>query len=185
MTEELARIEAALRRLGADAEPPEGWERRVLAKVAERRPRRGWWTVPALALASAIMLAAPPSRPRELELVVAREAHGPAMRGRDTRGDSAHVGDDLIATATGGAGTRVLWVYRNESELVAVCPGGAMCTSRGGLTARIRLASLGLYTVVALTSPTPLPEPHGSYDADLAAAGAAGATIRTREYDVR
>jgi hypothetical protein len=184
MTEEIARIEAALRRLGEDATPPDGWERRVLARVAERRPRRGWWTVPALALASAVMLAAPPARPHELELAVAREAHGPTMRGSDTRGDSAHVGDHLIATATGGAGTPAIWIYRNEHELVARCPGGPSCAARG-LAANLELTSLGLYTIVALSSPTPLPEPHGSYDADLAAAGAAGATIRTREFDVR
>jgi len=186
MDEAIARIEAALRRLGAHTEPPAGWERRVLAHTRARAPRRGWWTVPAFALAAAFAFAAPPSAPRELELAVVREVHGPAMRGGDLRGDSAHVGDHLRVTARGGAGPRQLWVYRNEVELVAVCPGSPACGAAGdAVTADLALAALGTYTIVALTSTTPLAPPGGSYDGDLAAAGMAGATIRTRQVDVR
>ena len=40
--EPISRIEAALARLGAEHEPPVGWEARVLAATAPP-PRRAWW----------------------------------------------------------------------------------------------------------------------------------------------
>lgn len=41
MTDPDRRLEHAIRQLGADLEPPPGWEARVLAAVEPRR-RRGW-----------------------------------------------------------------------------------------------------------------------------------------------
>jgi hypothetical protein len=43
----------------------------------------------------------------------------------------------------------------------------------------------GSYVVLAVSSPSPLPAPQGSYDVDLAAADNAGARNERRHFDVR
>ncbi len=178
----IVRIEAAITRLGHADEPPRGWEAHVLATLARHRSRRhGAWFVPMLAVGAGLVLTASREAPDTLELVVTREHRGPAVRS-----DGAWAGDLLHITARRGVGPRAIWIYRNEIELVATCPGAPACRiGRDRTTTTLDLAAIGRYTVVALTSPAPLPVPHGLTDADLAAALTAGATLRTREVIVR
>jgi hypothetical protein len=178
----IARLEAALTRLGHAEEPPRGWDDRVLAAVAQRRPcRYDSWQLAVLALGAGLVGAASRGAPDDLALVVTCEPRGPRVRS-----DTARVGDLLHITAAGDRAPRTIWVYRNEIELVATCPGTAVCErGRDRTTATLELAALGRYTVVALTSATALPVPRGSYDADLAAASTAGATVRVHEVIVR
>jgi len=176
------RLEAALARLGAEHEPPRGWETRVLAAVGAPS-RRGWWfALPAMAVmaAIAIVLAIPPGRPDEpLSIQVSVTSVGPPVRG-----SSAHAGDRVHASATGGGRYRAIWVYRNDRELVLACPGGPSCGSTlGATTAELTLPSVGTYVFVAVTSASPLPTPHGSYDVDQAAAEQAGAQTRRWKLD--
>jgi len=192
--EGMARLEEALRRLGSEREPPPGWEARVLAAARARATRRVGWIVPLFAMATALLLVGAPAPPRELVLEVRRERVGPALRGGERpaargspgRTSAASVGDELHVRAAGGAGPRAIWIYLNETELVLTCPGAPACRAAGdALTAQLALASLGRYTVVALSSASPLPPPRGAYSADVAAAGDAGATVRVHELDAR
>ena len=188
MTAPHERIEAALARLGAEHEPPAGWEARVLAAVRAEPPRRPWWriAVPALALATAAAIAVflwfP--RPRPLELAVVARTPGPVLmlgEGVEERavGDVAHV------TASGGAGWRAIRVYRNETELVMTCPGNQACrTSRDGIALDVPLDKVGDYMIVAIASKDALVMP-GTYDADTAAAIQAKAALRERKLRVR
>jgi hypothetical protein len=184
MSPPIDRLEAALACLGAEHEPPRGWETRVLAAV--RPPaRRGWWFVShamAVMAAIAIVLAIPHPPPDDaLQLQVSVTPVGPAVRG-----SSAHAGDRVHASATGGGHHRAIWVYRNDRELVLACPGGPSCGSTlDATTAELTLPSVGTYMFVAVTSASPLPAPSGSYDADQAAAEQAGAQIRRSKLDAR
>jgi hypothetical protein len=170
----MARLEHALEQLGAEHEPPRGWEARVLAAV-EPKPRRRWWwlAMPALALAIAVVVLPPLLTPRPSPLALRIER---SPNPRPARGDT-QVGDRIRATVHGGAGHQAIWVYRGETDLVAVCPGGPGCG--GGsetLTLDLTLDRIGSYRVIALSSAAALPVPRGAFDADLAAAMAAEAT---------
>ncbi|HEX7843766.1 MAG TPA: hypothetical protein VF469_40105 [Kofleriaceae bacterium] len=197
MTAPLDRIEAALAQLGAEHEPPEGWEARVLAAVrAEQQPRRPWWriAVPALTLATAAGIAVliwwprAPS-PGPLAFVVVAESPTQvrgAQRGPTrVRGEGVEarvVGDVVHATVSGGAGRRAIRVYRNEAELVIACPGSSACrVSRDRITVDLTLDKVGLYTVVAIASEEALPAMPGIYNADTAAAIRAKATLGERQ----
>ncbi|TMQ08936.1 MAG: hypothetical protein E6J90_39005 [Deltaproteobacteria bacterium] len=181
--EPIARLEHALEQLGAEHEPPRGWEARVLAAV-EPKPRRRWWwlAVPALAVVLAVVLlpALLSPRPGALALTIER-IPGPTRARGDTQ-----VGDRIHATARGGAGHRAIWVYRGETDLVAVCPGGTGCSASGGaLALDFALDRIGSYHVIALAGAAELPVPHGAYDEDLAAAMAAGATDQRQVIEVQ
>jgi hypothetical protein len=180
----IARLEAAIAWLGTEHEPPRGWETRVLAAVGAPRRRHAWWlAMPAFAaIAITIALAIPRPRPHEpLELQVSVVSVGPVVRG-----STAHTGDRVHASATGGDRYRAIWVYRNERELVVACPGGPSCGSTGDTTtAEVTLPGIGAYVFVALTSASPLPAPRGSYDTDHTAAEQAGAKIQHRKIEVR
>ena len=170
------RIEQAIRGLGAEHEPPAGWEARVLAATAERSTRR-WWllAIPAIAVAAVIVLAIglrSDPEPQALALAITIEDSGAVVRG-----STAKPGDTVQATARGGAGHRAVWIYRGDRELVVACPGDAPC--------RTRLATVGTYTVIALTAKTALPVPTGSLDDDLAAALTAGASHTIQKIQVR
>lgn len=170
------RIEHAVAGLGAEHEPPAGWEARVLAATSERsRPR--WWllAIPAVAVAAVIVLVIGlrgDPKPQALALAITVEDSGSVVRGT-----TAKPGDTVLATARGGAGHRAVWIYRGDRELVVACQGHAPC--------RARLATVGTYTVIALTANVPLPIPTGSLDDDLAAALTAGASHKTEKIEVR
>jgi hypothetical protein len=175
MSEPHERIERAIAGLGSEYEPPAGWEARVLAAAA---PKRRWWLIAvpaAVALAAVIIIVIGlrgSSTPRPLALAVAIEASGAVVRGT-----TAKPGDTVLATASGGTGERAVWIYRGDRELVVACSGAKPC--------RAMLATVGTYTVIAVTARTPLPAPTGSLDDDLAAALAAGASHTTQKIEVR
>ena len=183
--EPIARIEAALSQLGADHEPPAGWEVRVLAQTARmsrwRRLLRWRIAIPiAAGAAAALALALTWLRPRELGLELAYRDGGAVFRG-----GSHVVGEILRATASGGQGHRAVWVYC-EDRLVVACPGGRGCLSSGDATiAELALQTPGNYMIVALTASVPLATSDGTFDGDVAAALQAGATVTKRDVDVR
>jgi hypothetical protein len=165
----IARLEGALADAGREHEPPPHWEARVLTAIDEA-PRAApgrWWMLlfPAIAAAAAIIIYVSWPRtpaPPQLAIALTVERGGPIMRG-----NSAHVGDTIHVTATGGAGAhRAVWIYRDDRELVAVCAGDAPCAFP--ITAR------GEYAIVLVVTDAPLPTPHGPFDADVAAAAQAG-----------
>lgn len=174
MTEPIDRIEAALTRLGAEHEPPVGWQARVLAATAPRKRKPWWWfavPVAALAVVAPIVVLSQPKH-QNLQLAVTVEKPSAVARGA-----SANVGDIVHAIATGGRHHRAVWVYRNEHLLVA-CPGAAQCRSSGEVTmVDVGLTVMGSYTIVALTSNSPVPPPTGAFDLDLANAQKAGAIV--------
>ena len=173
MMEPIARIEEALTRLGAEHKPPVGWEARVLAAAAKPKPKPWWWfAFPVVALAvSAIVLfveRSPSEQPLQLALNVEKGQVA-------VRGASAHVGDIVHATATGGGHHRVVWVYRDD-RLVMACPGAPQCRRDGEATvADVALDATGEYTIIALTSRSPVPAPAGALDKDVSDASNAGA----------
>ena len=181
----LERIEAALARLGAEHEPPPGWEARVLAATAPPAKRSWWWLgAPALALAAAlviVVIAKDPAKPPALALNVAVTRSPTVTR---MSGSDAQLGDTIHATAAGGHAHRAVWIYRSE-QLILICPGGATCRSAdGGVTADVVLDSIGTYQIVALASDAALPTPTGGFDHDVAAA-ASVATVSHRELVIR
>ncbi|HEX3475440.1 MAG TPA: hypothetical protein VHT91_10490 [Kofleriaceae bacterium] len=169
------RIEAALAQLGAEHEPPVGWEARVMAAVGASRRR--WWVyaVPAgVALAAAAAVAVVVLQPPpELALNVDIK-HSARYRGDEpSAGDTAHI------VVSGGKGSRAIWVYHEEVQLVLRCPGDPKCRiSDASTEVDVKLSSAGAYTVVALTGGASLPALSGSYDADTAAAKDAGLDVR-------
>ena len=187
------RLRAGIAGLGADDEPPPGWQARVWERIEERRKQRkrhrGWllWMIPAVAGAAAAVLvvlfllrpspAAPPS-------LVAQVEAGDTVR----RGEEAQPGDLLRLTATTGeAPYAELRVYRNDAEMVLRCSTEAPCTRHGtSLTATLVLDGVGRYTPLLLHSEKPLPEGGGDLDTDTREALDAGAEIELgTDVDVR
>lgn len=176
------RIEAALARLGAEHEPPVGWEARVLAAVGA--PRRRWWAyaAPGVALAAAAAVA----------LVVLRRPPPALALNVDVkhsaryRGDEASAGDIAHIVVSGGKGPRAIWVYHEEVQLVLRCPGDPKCrVSDASTEVDVTLTSAGTYTVVVLTGGDSLPPLTGTYDADTAAAKDAGLEVRQYRLTVQ
>ncbi len=183
MTQQNTRLEDALERLGREHEPPPGWEARVLAQVQARPPCwtrwTVWLTIPAVVLVVLVFELWPRNQPRNLKLALGVTAAGPIVRG-----SSAHVGDLVTATASGGEGYHAIWVYRDD-ELIAVCPGSSLCEISGDFArARIALGAYGTYTFVALSSARPIPLAHGAYELDLVTAGDAGMTSQVQRITV-
>lgn len=176
------RIEAALARLGAEHEPPVGWEARVLATVGATRRR--WWVYAApgvaLAAAAAVALVVLLRPPPALALNV-KVQHSATYRGNDaTAGDVAHI------AVSGGTGPRAIWVYHEEVQLVLRCPGDPRCrVSEASTEVDVMLSSAGTYTVVALTGSSGLPALTGTYDADTAAAKDAGLDVQQHRLIVQ
>ncbi len=150
--------------------------------LAQRRSRTriAAATAVAAAAAAAILIvwwprAQPEPGPEvALEMSVAR---GSAVM----RGHAAHVGDVVHATARGGLAHRAVWIYRGDAALIVACPG-AGCSDA---TAQLALPALGTYSIVVLGSRTEIPAPHGSLDADVAAAAQAGAIYKIDSLDVQ
>ena len=184
--EPLARIEAALSRLGAEHEPPLGWEARVLAATATPHRRAWWWfAAPPLlaAAAAAVIVLLPPGKPSALQLAMEVEKGSTVVR---MRGPEPQLGDVVHATATGGGSHRGVWVYHDETELVLQCPAGPHCRHTDDtVIADIALAAIGTYQIVALSSSAALPVPTGRFDEDLAAAARANVTMSRQELTIR
>ena len=178
MMEPIARIEEALTRLGAEHKPPVGWEARVLAATAKPKPKPWWWLafpVVALAVIAIVLFFRRSPSEQPLQLALNREK-GPVQ----VRGTSAHVGEIVHATATGGGRYRVVWVYRDD-RLVMACPGAPQCRrDREATVADVALDATGEYTFIALTSSSPVPAPAGQLDTDVGKAAEVGA-IQKRE----
>ena len=186
--EPIRRIEAALTRLGAEHDPPPGWEARVLAAVATRQ-RRPWWmyAAPGFALAAAaavaIVILLPRAPPPQLALDVTTRP-GAVVRGSP---DERVIGDTVQIAATGARRHLAVRVYRDEVHLVISCPESLACRiSRDAAEVDLKIAEVGSYTVVAATSNDPLPVLTGKLDADSAALTRAGVTEqKTSKWIVR
>lgn len=181
MSDPSTRLEQAIEQLGADLEPPPGWEARVLAAVEPRRRSwfvRGWLAVPAVAALALVAVLLPRSlrAPEPLALSAELVAGSQVMRGPSA----------LRAIARGGDGHRAIWIYRDGRELAAACPGHPACEITGGAL-RIVLdpVPIGSYQIIALSSAAALPAATGSPDHDLAAAQDAGASWKLQELEVR
>lgn len=186
------RLRAGIAALGAEHEPPPGWQARVWERIEERKERRRrhrpWllWMVPAVAGAAAVLIVlfllrpspeAPPS-------LVAQIESGDTVR----RGEEAQPGDLLrLSAATGDAPYAELRVYRNDAEMVLRCSTESPCTRQGSsLTATLALEGVGRYTPLLLHSEKPLPEGGGDLDTDTREALDAGAEIELgADVDVR
>jgi hypothetical protein len=183
MTEPIARIEAALTHLGEEHEPPLGWEARVLAATARPRHKPWWWfALPIVALAAiALIVVVPRAGSQDFQLVVEIEKSRTIVRGT-----SAHVGDVVHATVTGGKHERAIWVYRND-HLLMTCPGDPQCRSSGDMMiSDVTLNAMGTYKIVALTASSALPAPSGNSDVDLARArDTAGVNVTEKLVIVR
>jgi len=185
-----ARIEAALSRLGAEHEPPPGWEARVLAALGPERRRRPWWVFAAPGLAVAVsaaivVLVVRPPKQRELEVAVRRkDLHQPLPVTRSAQPDEYQIGETIQVTVSGGA-HRALWVYRDDRELVIACPRAPACQSLDdGISVDFVLKTVGEYKVFALSANASPPEPSGNYDADTAAIMRARIEPQVRKFHV-
>jgi hypothetical protein len=210
VSDPIARLEAALARLGEDTAPPADWESRVLTTLAERStgaaawaPRRGRRCARSIDALGAVAVAAMialvlwgrrPPVPSDLAIAVAWEPPATAVRtSAMMRGSTVH------ATATfrspGDRRSHAIWVYRDHRELVAACAdaAGPEAMSRQArscehsatrLDLAFQLASSGHYTVVAVATESPL-YPGDGFDRDLAAAQRAGATTPSLSFDVK
>jgi hypothetical protein len=96
-----------------------------------------------------------------------------------TRGNDASAGDVAHIVVSGGKAPRAIRVYHEEVRLVLRCPGDPTCrVSEASTEVDVTLTSAGAYTVVALTGASDLPSLQGTYDADTAAAQAAGLDVQ-------
>jgi hypothetical protein len=179
------RLRAELAALGAEDEPPVGWQTRVWGRLDQRRERRrprwpGWrgWMVPvgvglAASLAALFLIRPPGPQPPSLRAEVQA---GATVR----RGGEAQPGDLLrLTAATGGAHHAELRVYRNDTELVLRCSTDRPCTRRGEeLRAAVLLDAVGRYQPLLMRAESPLPPPVSNLEKDTSAALAAGADVR-------
>jgi hypothetical protein len=177
-TEPIARIEAALAGLGAEHEPPVGWEARVLAAAGARQPRRWWWALAPVAVLAVLVLALWRRSPDPIALGLDVAVEGGPL----VRGGAAHIGQTAHAVATGSARYRALWIYRRD-RLVAACPGDPRC--QGADRIDLPLSEGGSYRVVALASAAALPVPTGAFDRDVADALSTGASKVETELTVQ
>jgi hypothetical protein len=116
------------------------------------------------------------AKPIELSLAIVH-------RGELRRGEIA-MGDVLRPTVQGGR-HQAIWVYLDDRDLVAACPGGPQCdSSKGELTLELSVPASGHYWIIGLTSAEPVMVPHGTLDVMLSAATAAGANIERRYIEV-
>ena len=191
------RLLAALgdtKRLAPHETPRPDWRSRVLAEVdgfsktpETGRYRRGWLVAAGLLAASvATVLVLTPNRlapPGLTQRVVegATQARG--------GGEAARPGDRLeLAAGVGTAAHAELRLYWNRERLVLRCSGEKPpCRRRGErLEAEFRFDLRGRYLPLLLWSAEPLPPPGANFDADTAAALAAGARVEVgREVTVR
>jgi hypothetical protein len=132
----------------ARARPPKAGNTRVIAIAG----------IALLCAAAAVLLVLrprEPDRPPQLAMAFTVEHTGPTMRGAD-----AHVGD-IIHIQSGD----IVWIYRNDHELVLACPGAPSCRAVG---VDFTVSAIGTYSIVVLAGGH-VTAPHGNLDADLAA----------------
>jgi hypothetical protein len=196
MSDPSDRLERAIAQLGADHEPPPGWEAKVLAAVEspraaapERRPwlRRWWPAIPAAVLAAAVLVVVlRPVRPEQFALAVTPrpDASRGAMRGGGGLDDVSLGG--VLDIAVQGGERRAVWVYRDSRKLVAACPRDAGCeVIDGALRLAWKVDQIGKYQVVALAGSQALPAPTGDYDRDLSALVQQRIEYKTQDVTVR
>jgi hypothetical protein len=171
--------------LGAEDEPPVGWQARVWERIDRRRERRrswwqGWhgWIVPvgvglAASLAALFLIRPPGPQPPSLRAEVQA---GATVR----RGGEAQPGSLLRLTATtGGSRHAELRVYRNDTELVLRCSTDRPCSRQGDeLRATVVLDAIGRYQPLLMRADKPLPSPVSDLEKDTSAALAAGADVK-------
>ncbi|HEY0553610.1 MAG TPA: hypothetical protein VGG20_05050 [Thermoanaerobaculia bacterium] len=181
---------AEIAALGAEDQPPVGWQARVWERLDQRRERRrsnwlgwvnwpGWrgWLVPAgaaaAALAALLLIRPPGPQPPSLRAEVQA---GATVR----RGGEAQPGDLLrLTAATGGSRHAELRVYRNDTELVLRCSTERPCSRQGDeLRAAVLLDTVGRYQPLLMRAEKPLPSPVSDLEKDTTAALAAGADVR-------
>lgn len=174
--------------LGAEDEPPVGWQARVWERIDQRRARRrsrwvswlGWpgWLVPAgvaaaASLAALFLIRPPGPQPPSLRAEIQA---GTTVR----RGGEAQPGSLLRLTATtGGSRHAELRVYRNDTELVLRCSTDRPCSRQGDeLRAAVLLDAIGRYQPLLMRADKPLPSPVSNLEKDTSAALATGADVR-------
>ena len=182
---------AEIAALGAEDQPPVGWQARVWKRLDQgrerldqrRERRRSWWPgqrgwlvpagVAAAALAALLLIRPPEPRPPSLRVEVQA---GTTVR----RGGEAQPGDLLrLTAATGGARHAELRVYRNDTELVLRCSTDRPCSRQGDeLRAAVLLDAVGRYQPLLMRAEKPLPSPVSDLEKDTTAALAAGADVR-------
>src|SRR5262245_59938181 len=140
MTDPSTRLERAIAQLGAEHEPPPGWQAQVLAAIeATKQPKpslwtwlRRWWyavATPVLVAGTAtVLLFAGRPSPLLLATDVKLPDSTRVVRGDPNRSrDHVPLGSRIMLTVQGGKEHRALWVYRDERELLARCPGQPAC----------------------------------------------------------
>lgn len=100
------------------------------------------------------------------------------------RGD-AQLGDTLRVNVRAGS---ALWVYRNDRELLLVCPRDCRREgadgARGPWVGEVTLDAVGSYQLVWISTEA-APAPRGELERDVTAARAAGATHELRDLTVQ
>jgi hypothetical protein len=186
-------LKGDLSQLGEELRAPLGWEAGVWALVgrAKKTPRPGWLLFPAVAVVAllAIVWSYSLYYPRVLQAIIIAPPPGLEISIRDGAGQmrstQAVIGDTLLIKATAEASVLSVWVYRDD-KLLLQCPGASACQEAvGTLTAEHLIPSTGRYRIVYLLSPKTLPPPQGDFDADVAAATAAGGRAKWKFIDVR
>lgn len=182
------RIAHALADLGGGVQRRSDHVDRVLAAAAtnaslRRAPlqptRRAVQRIaPLLAVAAAVAVVwwlRPDGAPGGPQFAVEIVARG----SRTLRGD-AQLGDRVRVTARPGA---ALWIYRNDRELLRVCPRD--CRRDGDrLVTELDLDTIGHYRIVWLSTDG-VPPPAGNVESDVAAARATGAVHELRDVEVQ
>jgi hypothetical protein len=188
MSDPIERIEAALAKLGAEHEPPAGWEARVLAATSSPR-RRPWWlfAVPAAVLAAAVLVffvgrrAPGPGPVAEAEGAIELSKQAVASRGG---GRDLVPGVPLEIRVKGRQRYRALWIYRGERFEGACTESGELPAGEGGVSCKVSASEIiaefvvkrGKYQFVSVYAASPLPAPPRMYD-EGEAARQAGAHI--------
>jgi hypothetical protein len=182
------RLTEAIKEVSAAARRRPDHVARVLAGVADevspvtplrrRRWRRMAIAVPVAAMAAGLALVwwlrREPVEPAPRFAMEIVEKDGAAMRGE------AQLGDLLRVRARPGA---AIWIYRNDRELLLVCPRD--CRRDGdGMVGEVELDAVGHYQVVWLSTDR-VPAPNGELERDLAAAAEAGASREMRDLEVQ
>ena len=95
------------------------------------------------------------------------------------RADSAVIGDELrIEGSSGGSEPVEVRVYRGEKDLVARCPGDALCkTDQGRTTLTVPLSVKGSYRSLLIVGSSATSTGTLGFDADARAAHEAGARV--------
>ena len=175
--------------LGRESERrlPDRWKQRTLARVRARQTRKRVAIAGVAVAAAAVIILVlahrdPGPRPRG-ELVVRIEP-GPITRRAPDQVRKGHPGDTLHASFPATTAEHVeLRIYREGREMVARCPGdeAPICRSDEEIEIAWKLSSPGMYQVVVLESPSPLPVAAGDRDADIRAARRTGARATESE----